>query len=140
MELAATLAATTLGGSLTALSIIVLSYVCHFNVLPVHRALPPAGRGAMGAVVIGVAHGMAAATFGAVGLLGLLTFGEATSGDALSDYSGTVGGRVCRALVAASLLTSLPLLALEGVRELVDLCRLPSLDGPRARILYNGGQ
>ena len=118
----------SMAGMLEAVSVVNLSFLCHFNLLPLFRSLPgapaPAVRRAMYGV-IAVSTALALVVYGTVGILGALAFGARTSGNVFADYA-TRGGHVSRTLnnaIATAQLLSLPLLVHEGVRELVTLLR-----------------
>ena len=109
-----------------AVSVVNLSFLCHFNLLPLFRALSDgvpsrAARPAMH-VAIAVATTLALLVYGTVGVLGFQRFGERTSGNAFADYaSAGPFGHILNSALATAQLLSLPLLVHEGVRELVSL-------------------
>lgn len=111
---------------LEAISIVNLSFLCHFNLLPLFQSLPgapaPHVRTSMYQVIV-IATLLALAVYGIVGILGFVAFGEHTSGNAFADYAANGGywGRVLNYSIATAQLLSLPLLVHEGVRELVGL-------------------
>lgn len=130
-------AAPTTSAVLEASSIVNLSFLCHFNLLPLFQSLSSqsqvkssqslpdaptlAVRHAMFGVIL-IATLLALLVYASVGVLGFLAFREHTSGNAFADYA-TVGrtGRALNNAIAAAQLISLPLLVHEGVCELVEL-------------------
>ena len=105
-------------------SVVMLAFVCQFNLLPVYASLAPLAerRPAVMTRVVGVACGTAALLYATIGVLGYLTFGEAgTSGDALEDYSHSASGLVFCDVMALGQLLTLPLLSLEGVHNVAEL-------------------
>lgn len=109
-----------------AMSIVNLSFLCHFNLLPLFRGLPGApavaARRSMYGVIV-IATLLSLLVYASVGILGFIAFGEATSGNAFADYAAA-GGRAALWLnyaITTAQLLSLPLLVHEGVRELVGL-------------------
>lgn len=137
----------TVAGMLHAMSVINLSFNCHFNLLPLYYALPgdpaqdlPAWKQAQreqqrqGRMrhMIGTAAALALVVYALVGTLGFLAFDGRPSGDVFADYAtlGPFGQCLDDALALAQLVT-LPLLVHEGVREAIDLATGPG-SSPRA--------
>ena len=113
---------------LHALSVVNLSYQCNFNVLPLLHSLPAAPARLMHQVTC-VAYCLAFGVYALVGLLGSLTFDGAASGNIFADYArASPFGATLDNLIALAQLLSLPLLAHDGVHELVAMCsRRPAL-------------
>jgi amino acid permease len=121
-------------GLLQALSVVNLSFNCHFNLLSLYHALPalhdiaPPRKARRWQqrrmhLLICTATALALLVYAAVGLLGCWTFEGAPSGNVFADYArlGPVGALINDAL-ATSQLAALPLLVHEGVRETIALC------------------
>jgi hypothetical protein len=121
-------------GLLQALSIVNLSFNCHFNLLPLYYALPalqdiaPPRKARRWQqrrmhLLICTAAALALFVYAVIGLLGCWTFEGAPSGNVFADYAtlGPIGSLVNVAL-ATSQLAALPLLVHEGVRETIALC------------------
>ena len=134
----------SLASLLEAVSVINLSFLCHFNCLPLFHALPgapsvPARDGMYR--VIGVSTLLALVVYASVGILGYIAFGEHTNGNAFASFAqtGTVG-RVLNNALAAAQLASLPLLVHEGVRELVSLLSAAGLLDERRGVVSAAGE
>lgn len=108
---------------LQALSVITLSFTCHYNILPVQNELSrPAGIRA----IINISMVVSSMLFCLVGTFAFYCHPD-TTGDILADFSSPVGAAgelgagpgsattVARLGVAAALLFTFPLIAFEGV-------------------------
>ena len=122
----------TTAGLLQAISVINLSYNCHFNLLTLFNALPPnaiappreARRRQQRRMhmLICTAMVMSVLLYSSTAYWGYMTFRGTPSGNALADYA-TLGpcGSILNNALAASQLASLPLLIHEGVHESIAL-------------------
>lgn len=124
--------APTTAARLQAISVINLSFNCHFNQITLFRALPTIGiappreaariQQRYMRILICVAMALALTVYSAIGYWGFCTFEYRPSGNALADYAtlSPFGAALNNAL-AASQLATLPLLVHEGVRETIAL-------------------
>jgi len=104
----------TLSHCVGAVSLIALSYACHFNVLPIFNALGRRPRHMQ--AVIWTSKSLCAAAYLWIGLVSCIVHPE-SSGDILADFRATSTGRALGALLAVGLVGTVPLFQLEGVHS-----------------------
>lgn len=100
------------------ISLVGLSYACHFNVLPVFNSLERKPQ-----VFVPVLWSAMAATallYLPIGIIGFLVHPE-TGGDILFDFKDTKTGTVLGTILAVGLVGTVPLFSLEGIHCSHDL-------------------